>query len=262
MNQSMKIKYTLLTLAAMTSATSAATIGLNFQDNVNAADSIMLAAETAGAPGVASSNWNNLDTGTGSGGSLEYADSTPVTGATVSWTTDLGAWHLYDGTPPPVGNGDRMWQGYLDAENSSTVTVSGLSFAGSYDVYVYFDGNNGGSSRSSNYAIGAMFASGEDSESTSWASGQNVDKVYQLPVAGGTSGGTFPVAGPNGNEGNYVLLSGITGSSFTLAATPGATPDINRAPINGIQIVEVVPEPSTTALLGLGGLALILRRRK
>ena len=30
----------------------------------------------------------------------------------------------------------------------------------------------------------------------------------------------------------------------------------------GIQAVSVIPEPSTTALLGLGGLALILRRRK
>ncbi|MFK7909772.1 MAG: PEP-CTERM sorting domain-containing protein, partial [Akkermansiaceae bacterium] len=32
--------------------------------------------------------------------------------------------------------------------------------------------------------------------------------------------------------------------------------------LSGYSLQEVVPEPSTTALLGLGGLALILRRRK
>lgn len=32
--------------------------------------------------------------------------------------------------------------------------------------------------------------------------------------------------------------------------------------VSGFLLVETIPEPSTTALLRLGGLALILRRRK
>ena len=59
-------------------------------------------------------------------------------------------------------------------------------------------------------------------------------------------------------RGNYILVSGQTASTLTIQGQDrnGA----ERGSISGFQIVEV-PEPSSAALLGLGGLALILRRR-
>ena len=57
----------------------------------------------------------------------------------------------------------------------------------------------------------------------------------------------------------------VTGLSGDLTVTgPVGTTNTPRSSIAGIQIIDTtpVPEPSSTALLGLGGLALILRRRK
>ncbi|NWK55741.1 PEP-CTERM sorting domain-containing protein [Verrucomicrobiaceae bacterium N1E253] len=63
---------------------------------------------------------------------------------------------------------------------------------------------------------------------------------------------------PN-NGGHYILFSGVTSDSIDIVLGDNAG---GRVGINGIQIVEAVPEPSAAALLGLGGVALILRRRK
>jgi len=64
-------------------------------------------------------------------------------------------------------------------------------------------------------------------------------------------------------------INGATASTGTLSAFDFTedynivvgTQGLSGASVSSIQL-EVVPEPSTTALLGLGGLALILRRRK
>ncbi|MEZ7957308.1 MAG: PEP-CTERM sorting domain-containing protein [Rubritalea sp.] len=55
------------------------------------------------------------------------------------------------------------------------------------------------------------------------------------------------------------------GSAYQQVATSGTTITPTFTSAEGVVAVEflsVVPEPSTTALIGLGGLALILRRRK
>jgi hypothetical protein len=48
----------------------------------------------------------------------------------------------------------------------------------------------------------------------------------------------------------------------TISSAATGTSADDWSVIDAIAIQAVVPEPSTTALLGLGGLALILRRRK
>jgi hypothetical protein len=99
--------------------------------------------------------------------------------------------------------------------------------------------------------------------------------------AGGPGGGTELESIVNNNPGAPVPATG-SGSfttwtlTYTTGASPtgedevlwidlGANPNLNNgsAGYDNIRLVAVtVPEPSTTALLGLGGLALILRRRK
>ncbi|QQL45724.1 PEP-CTERM sorting domain-containing protein [Sulfuriroseicoccus oceanibius] len=78
------------------------------------------------------------------------------------------------------------------------------------------------------------------------------------PFVLGTST-TLADAQANANTANYVKFSAISGDSFTI--------DIQRdggggfIDVNGIQIVGV-PEPSSAALIGLGSLSLLLRRRR
>jgi hypothetical protein len=78
----------------------------------------------------------------------------------------------------------------------------------------------------------------------------------------------FGVA-PSLSDGDTVTVSGSLRFSTTDVLTPVAGPvnaalwnsgDIIRTDV--VSVATMVPEPGTTALLGLGGLALILRRRK
>ena len=262
----MKSASTCLALLAsavlLTPESKAETISINFVDNASV--DAMLAADIAGASGANTrvANWNNLQAAaTGSLGSLLYSSGSN-SGASVSFTSGLGAWRLPGITP---GNGDdRMWVGYLDAsETGASVTLSGLTFTGTYDVYVYFDGDNGGNWRVGNYTIGAITDGGEDSENTNWGAGQNSVKLYQLPVPGAGGNATFGSGPTNNDEGNYIVLSGVSGSSFTLTAVAGASGGGLRAPINGIQVVgTAVPEPASAAVFfsGVAGLFALRRR--
>lgn len=71
-------------------------------------------------------------------------------------------------------------------------------------------------------------------------------------------------AGTVDAEGDYDFIGVTADGTGRLTGTWDATINEtgnNRQSYSGMQF-ELVPEPSTTALLGLGGLALILRRRK
>jgi hypothetical protein len=60
------------------------------------------------------------------------------------------------------------------------------------------------------------------------------------------------------------LFEDYTGSTLDIdnAVNPGVSPSAWKSYVQGVQIVMTVPEPSSTALLGLGGLALMLRRKR
>ena len=240
----------------------ARTLSINFVDDM--AVDAMLPTDVAGVNGAGTrvANWNNvLADVTGSASGLIYDDGS-LSNADITFTSDLGRWRLPI-TDLTTGD-DRMWKGYLDsAGTGSTVTVSGLEPTGLYDVYVYFDGDNGGAWRVGNYTVGAITDGGEDSENTNWGTGQNASKLYQLPVPGPGGNQPFGSGLTNNDEGNYLLFSGVSGSSFTLTAVGGANSDgTPRAPINGFQIVQAIPEPSSAGVLLLGLVGLVVRRRR
>jgi len=259
---------TFLAFPILANAAGAVPISINFlggRDNEYIAP--MDYWEVAGMDAVADDHWNNA--GGRYGGTLHnLMDGAGVnTGASIQWQSPFGAWSIYN-LPDRPGN-DRMMKGYIDADNvrGSSVTVTNLPFS-EFDVYIYFDGENEGDWRKAQYTIGSKFDEGEDSEWTDFhVGGQNPNGLFQFPLPGAGGNQPFPTL-YNNDEGNTILLSGITGNSFTLTARAtewgGWYP---RAPINGIQIVPVpapVPEPSTLALLAIAAVGLVgyARRRR
>lgn len=193
-------------------------IGISF---VGTAASIG-STDTAGV--VEQSGWNNA-VGAARSTPLQLADETGTnSGATVTWSAN-GTWR----TPITALSGNqRLMAGYLDTSSTSvtTVTVAGL-LPRAYDVYVYVDGDNTAYARSATIAI-----SGPDV----------VPAATTVTDALRTNfSGVFAEA--HASAGNYVRFT-ITGSGFTIAATPGpASSATRRAPLNAIQIV-----PATVAV--------------
>jgi hypothetical protein len=186
-------------------------ISLDFQGTATA----MVTSETAGI--VPKKFWNEA---AGASGTMALVDETGAgTNARATWTSPNG-WS----TPITSSAGNyKMMKGYLDANNnqSAVVTITGLP-TGTYDIYVYTDGDNGQASRTYIYSAPANpDTSIVDSPGSNYAGTLTLNKFY--------------------------LKDTITGTSFTITARPGATSDgTPRAAINGIQIVPIMvvpPEP-------------------
>src|ERR1700686_4023133 len=126
----------------------AAATGAVSIDFVGSGTTAMGSSESAGV--VAKTHWNDA-AGAQSTAPLSLLDETgSATGATVTWKSD-NTWN----TPvsDTAGN-NRMMRGYLDtgSGNPSTVTLSGVA-AGTYNIYVYMDGDNAGFSHTGIYQI-------------------------------------------------------------------------------------------------------------
>ena len=139
-------------------------------------------------------------------------------GATVTWSAD----DVQNTAIADLAGNYRMMRGYLDTGvgDPTTVTVSGLA-AGTYSIYVYADGNNGGAANTATYQISGP--------------GITTSSATATDAANTDFSGTL-IQADNGS-GNYIMFSNITVTSgFTLTATP-VTPG-RSAPVNGIQIVH------------------------
>ena len=94
-------------------------------------------------------------------------------------------------------------------------------------------------------------------------SGDGSNAKYDNTVDDG-SGGILQTTTHTANGLYYHVFDISSGSSDVVVTTNVATAGATHFALTGLAFdnVATVPEPSSTALLGLGGLALILRRRK
>jgi len=213
---------------------------------------------TAGVVPVA--NWNNITSGAQTGtttGSALVNDGGATTAASVT------VFNRFWQDQVSTASGDH--QIYSEYTNTSATANGVVNVAGigtgftsnGYNVIVYLGGTNDMGANTA-IEVGANINGGTD---------QWIRVIRRSPSFNGawdsTPFSTEPLAQASAAESNYIMFTGLTASSFdiNILKDPSSTNSWSRAGLRGIQIVAV-PEPSSAALLGLGGLALFLRRRR
>ena len=211
----------------------------------------LLPTDTAGV--VSQQDWNNvmLD-GANSGGLAQIGgpnagavsdDSGAATSMTFSYTASAGATEWAVDQTTHTGN-QQLMDGYWDIQSGNGAVNFGNIAYSLYDVYVYVGADSNGRT------AGVNLNGGPETYLLTDANGYN----YTQPLiqATATSQGAATSA-------QYVFYQDVTGSSLQVdLANYGS--DVGIA---GIQIVEVVPEPSTITLSMVGGMASLglIRRR-
>jgi hypothetical protein len=230
-------------------------IGVDFTSNRNAGgQAVMSAGEVAGAPGVAQANWTSAPVPTANATSGTLASLKNQAGAATTATLTYNSPNNYSNQYNESLSGNfHMMDGYLDPDGTGPAVASftSLPFVGTYDVYVYADGEN-----QWNYRVGDYVISGASKGNAAVAKGDPIQNnnddgptfvfdeasdFYTTLPSGGQPGDRQPMKPVGG--GNYILFKGVSGASFTLTVTANAATttalggDVPRAAINGIQIV-------------------------
>ncbi|MEJ6780921.1 MAG: PEP-CTERM sorting domain-containing protein [Akkermansiaceae bacterium] len=228
------LPFAAVALLAATSASQAAVVNVDIQGTQFGNVGPGIADYTGGlanGPIASDNTWNYFNVGT----TVPNGQSLSAGGLTFTFGT---GWQgsFADGAPNNL-QGDRV---FAPTGFAATMTISGLDITKNYNIAL----------------IGASLNTG--GFETDFTIGATTKTATAAPISGTGNGALTFVEGDS-----HVLFSGISGGtgSITFSVTDSVDPDSANGVLSGLQIEEV-PEPSTTALLGLGGLALIFRRRK
>ena len=172
-----------------------------------------------------------------------------------------------DGTLGAAGVNTPQQEGDIVPLRISTNVDDGL-----YNVYGLFYNGSGGRSFTTSFSVGdtsnfQAFTGGTNSSVTAMDAPEADSADYTTPIEDGFSIGTIAIELYQANLGQFQVSGGelvvfVSSQNELIGTTPpsGIQRD-ERAWFEGIGF-EVVPEPSSLALLGLGGLALLNRRRQ
>ncbi len=201
--------------------------------------------------------------------------------ATTSWINftdssneDQDQWRLRPGSNRGVG--DTIYHARTNGSDTIpelTVLLPGLA-DGTYNIYAFFWDDSSSTANTHNLDAGLTSGSlttyGADNPLNNGATATLAPLASTLSYSG-TNPTTIPDTAVFGNlnlhaalVGQAVVSSGSTISVFvdhSQSVTGLSSTAQVRSFFDGVGY-EAVPEPSSTALLGLGGLALILRRRR
>jgi hypothetical protein len=237
----MKKVVLMLVMAVLVTAGQAAVVSWNYNYWSNAYTN--QATDVSGVVPAAYWNDNWLDKRT-----TDLLDSTGA--ATTIDITSLkspgwGGWAItgaHKGADTDGSYNREIVNGYLNATTGaggSGITLSQIGYS-SYDVIVYFSSDVAGRSGSVTNGTTTFYFNTLGPASINNASGNAV-----LAQTSNTTAGDYSVAA------NYAVFSSLSGDTQTFT--------VNVDNGGGLAAIQIVPEPATMLLLGLGGL--LLRRK-
>lgn len=222
-------------------------------------------ADSAGA--VAATGWQNILVPEATNSSLTLTDNHGNSAATlyipngiigarngsgfVTATPVASNWN--SGLPTSETTQNKLYAAGSGFPNTyaNEMQFSNIPYA-NYSIYVYLGIQSG-------YSASAQIFAGASNTASQTYYAQNGGWDYGNPSPNSYVQATSTDSANPTDGGNYVLFSGLTGSSQTI--------DVNYANaqdgviVSGFQIVQAVPEPASMVLLGAGALLLIPRRR-
>jgi hypothetical protein len=239
-------------------------IGLNFVGGGSPGGGSLAATEVAGTPNTEQAYWNNLQTDwhgnsgavpglvLDSNGDTVGIDNDAARGIRIQYDSNT-VWGTGIGSTTP---NERLMRGYLDDHGSDTsqpyIELFNIPYQ-RYDIVLYVDGDQ------SDGTDGPYWIEQLDGTDLT-------PQVYLHDYALGSThfNGNWtevPASSTLGDlyTGNFIVFQDLLLSDIRIR---GLRESGTRAPINAIQIMEVMPEPTTLTLLGLGSAVALIRRRR
>ena len=224
---------------------------MSFNGGLTMTDGFIGGHSTASHVLNSTTNWNfGGEKGLNSGGTV-------VLGAGFAPSANWGVWNLFNGSTVRLG-GDNVLGGDIDLW---TRTASNTLDLDGYSTSLEFLGSNAGT------VLNIDFGDTPGANTLIWAASHNSDGTYNIT---------------NFEQGVDSLILGAAGAGGGFDPDNGGTTNLNKLTINGLGYeedlgngvywtvidadgtnhqVQFVPEPTSLALLGFGGLLVARRRR-
>lgn len=259
----------------MSGIASATVVNIDFGSSLvtNVYSGLAAAADPAGG---ATATWNPLLNVSGTSSSASLRDSTnTITGIGFSVSGIQGTVSAAPAENEQGGGYVSLMRDYIRIDGvtggtvvSTTGTFTGLIVGGSYELYFYGQGENMAPSGSGSLLRGqnSLFTVGGTSKQTSWDGIAGGNGILTEGVEYVKFTTTADINGEISFDWANVVATGATPNVAVDLAPNAATPPSNTASrygaLNAIQLVHVVPEPSSAILSALGLIGLLARRRR